>query len=107
MGLGVDKRVHYFGERVYSRKVVLLGKGMEMVCIEVVLESNCVGMVVVPCMVHMAHKVVGMVDKDWGHMEGFGDMGLVSKVVQNHVEWVVHRHVVVVVDNHNKGYHIH
>jgi len=30
----------------------------------VVLESNFVGMVVVPCIVHMVHKVVSMVDKD-------------------------------------------
>ena len=94
------------GRRLHNWKLVYLGKGMEMVYIEVVLESNCVGMVVVPCMVHMAHKVVVVVDKDWGHIEGFGDMGLVSKVVQNHVEEVVHRLVVVVVDNYNKGHHI-
>ncbi|KAL4321655.1 hypothetical protein AHAS_Ahas14G0132200 [Arachis hypogaea] len=36
-------------------------------------------MVVVPCMVHMAHKVVGMVDMGWGHMVVFGEKGLVSK----------------------------
>ena len=47
----MDRRVHYFGERVHGRKVVLLGKGMEMVYMEVV----------VLCMFHM---VVGVVDKD-------------------------------------------
>jgi len=45
-------------------KLVHLGKGIEMVYSEVVLESNFVGMVVVPCIVHMVHKVVSMVDKD-------------------------------------------
>ena len=79
--------------------------GMEIAYIEVVLESNCVGMVVVPCMVHMAHKVVGMVDKDWGHMEGFGDMGLVS-MVEHHVENKIHRHMVVV-DYHKRSHHSH
>ena len=93
--------------KFHNWKLVHLGKGMEVVYIEVVLESNCVGMVVVPCMVHMVHKEVGMVDKDYGHMEVNGGKGLVSMVVQSHVEGVVHRHVVVVVDNHNKGHHIH
>ena len=37
-------------------------------------------------------------------MEVVGGMGLVSKVVQSHVEGVVHRHVVVVVDNYNKSH---
>ena len=35
-----------------------------MMHIEMVIGSNCVGIVVVLCMVHMAHTVVGMVDKD-------------------------------------------
>ena len=60
----MDRRVHYFGKQIHNTEVVLLDKGVEVVCIEVVLESNCVGMVVVPCMVHMAYKVVGRVDKD-------------------------------------------
>ena len=57
----MEERVHCLRKRYYSWKVVHLGKGMEMVYIEVVLESNCVGMGVVLCMVHLAHKVVGMV----------------------------------------------
>ena len=81
---------------------------MEMANIKVVvLGSNWVGIGVVLYMVHMAHKVVGRVDKGWGHTWVFGGRGLVSKVVQSHVEGVVHRHVVVVVDNHNNGHHIH
>ncbi|KAL4315924.1 hypothetical protein AHAS_Ahas15G0233700 [Arachis hypogaea] len=58
-------------------------------------------------MVHMVHKMVSMVDIGWGHTEVVGGMRLVSMMVQNHVEEVVHRHMVVVVDNHNKGHHIH
>ena len=58
------KKVHCLGRMFHNWKLVHLGKGMEVAYIEVVLESNCVGMVVVPCMVHMVHKVVGMVDKD-------------------------------------------
>ena len=58
----MDMRVHYFGEMVHNRKVVLLDKDMEMVNIEVVvLVSNWVGIGVVLYMVQMAHKVVGMV----------------------------------------------
>ena len=41
-------RIHWLGERVHNRNVVH--------------ESSCVGKVVVLCMVHLAHKVVGMVD---------------------------------------------
>ena len=40
-------------------------------------------------------------------MEVFVDMGLVSMVVEGYIEEGVHRHMVVVVDNHNKGHHIH
>jgi len=36
----VDRKVYYFGERVHSEKAVLLDKGVEMVCIEVVLGSS-------------------------------------------------------------------
>ena len=47
----MDRRVHLLGERVHGRKVVHLDNDKEMVYIEVV----------VLCMVHLAHKVVGMV----------------------------------------------
>ena len=47
----MDRRVHYFGERVHNRKVVLLDKDMEMVNIEVVVLG-------------VVHMVVGVVDKD-------------------------------------------
>ena len=58
----MDRRVHLLGEKAHNTEVVLLDKGIEMVYIEVVvLGSNCVGIGVVLCMVHMAHKVVGMV----------------------------------------------
>ena len=61
----MDMRIHWLGERVHNRKVVHLDNDKEMVYIEVVVhESNCVGMEVVLCMVHLAHKVVGMVDTD-------------------------------------------
>jgi len=40
-------------------------------------------------------------------MKVFGCRGLVSMVVQNYVEEVVHRHMVIAVDNHNEGHHIH
>jgi len=60
----VKKRVHCLGKKFHNWKLVHLGKGMEVAYIEVVPESNCVGMVKFQCMVHMACKVVGMVDKD-------------------------------------------
>ena len=60
----MEERVHCLRERRCSWKVTHIGKGMEMVYMEVVLGSSCVGIVVVPCMVYMVHKVVGMVDKD-------------------------------------------
>ena len=56
------KKVHCLGGKFHNWKLVHLGKGMEVVYIEVVLGSHCVRMVVVLCMVHMAHKVVGIVD---------------------------------------------
>ena len=59
----MDRRVHCFGERVHDRKVVLLGKGVD-VYIEVVLGSNYIGIRVVLCMAHMVRKVVGNVDMD-------------------------------------------
>ena len=59
----MDMKIHWLGERVHNRKLVHLDNDMEMVNIEVVVhESSCVGKVVVLCMVHLAHKVVGMVD---------------------------------------------
>jgi len=64
MKVVVGDRVHCLRERIHNWKVVIFSKGIEMVYIEVVLGSNCVGIVVVLCMVHMVHKVVGMVDKD-------------------------------------------
>jgi len=68
----VDRNVHYFGERVHNRKVVLLGKGMEMINMDVVVhESNLVGMGVVLCMVRLAHSV----DDGSGHMEVNGEKG--------------------------------
>ena len=60
----MEEKVHCLGGKFHNWKLVHLGKGMEMVYIEVVLESNCVGMVVVLCMAHMVQKVVGMVDLD-------------------------------------------
>jgi len=43
----VDRRIHYFEGRVHSRKVVLLGKGMEVVYMKcMVLGSIDVGIVV-------------------------------------------------------------
>ena len=45
----MDRRVHYFGERVCGRKVVLLDKDMGMVNIEVVVLG-------------VVHMVVGVVD---------------------------------------------
>ncbi|KAL4276750.1 hypothetical protein AHAS_Ahas20G0238400 [Arachis hypogaea] len=58
-------------------------------------------------MVHMAHKVVGIVDMGLGHMEVFGGMRLVSIVVEGYVEEGVHRHMVVVVDNHKEVHYSH
>ncbi|KAL4374427.1 hypothetical protein AHAS_Ahas05G0180700 [Arachis hypogaea] len=40
-------------------------------------------------------------------MEVNGEKGLVSMVVQSHVEEGVHRHMVVVVDNQNSAHHSH
>ena len=47
----MDKRVQYLGGKVHNKEVVLLGKDMEMVNIEVVVLG-------------MVHMVVGVVDKD-------------------------------------------
>jgi len=87
----VDRRVHYFGERVHNRRVVHLDRDMEVVLY----------------VVHMAHKVVGMVDMGKGHMEVFGGKGLVSMVVQSYVEEGAHRCVVVGIDCHEKVHHNH
>ncbi|KAL4316386.1 hypothetical protein AHAS_Ahas15G0279900 [Arachis hypogaea] len=54
----------------------------------------------------MVDIVVGMVDMGWGHMEVNDNMRLVSMVVEGYVEEGVHMHMMVVVDNHNKGHHI-
>ena len=51
----VEKKIHLVVENFHTSEVVYIGL--------VVLESNCVGIGAVLCMVHMVHKVVGMVDK--------------------------------------------
>ena len=99
----MERKIHFVVESYHAWEVIHLGNSIEVV----VLEGIGGGIGVVLRMIHMVHKVVSMVDMGWGHMEVFGEKGLVSKVVQSHVEGVVHRHVVVVVDNHNKGHHIH
>ena len=110
MGLRVDKSIHYFGERVHSRKVVLLGKGMEMVRVEVVHGSNLDRVVVVlKVLAHNDHKdvvwVIGyMMDK--GHRVVLGDERLV-RMVEVHVEDEIHRHMMVVVECHKKSHHSH
>jgi len=48
------------GENLHTLEVVHLGNSME----EVVLGGVEVGIVVVLCVVHMTHMVVGMVGKD-------------------------------------------
>ena len=102
-------KVHHFGERVHSRKVILLGKGMEMVSIEVVLGSNLdMVVVILKVLAHNDHKdvvwVIGyMMDK--GHIKVLGRNGLVS-MVEHHVEDKIHRHMVVV-DYHKRGHHSH
>ncbi|KAL4357694.1 hypothetical protein AHAS_Ahas09G0212300 [Arachis hypogaea] len=55
----------------------------------------------------MAYKVVGMVDMSWDHMEVFGGIRLVSMVVESYIKEEIHRHMVVVVDNHKEVHHIH
>ena len=104
----MNRKVHYFGERIHGRKVVPLDKIMEMVCIEVVLGSNLdMVVVILEVLAHNGHKnMVWMIGymMDMDHKVVFGR--LVS-MVEVHVEGVVHRHLVVVVDNHNKGHHIH
>ncbi|KAL4288532.1 hypothetical protein AHAS_Ahas19G0295600 [Arachis hypogaea] len=40
-------------------------------------------------------------------MEVFGGMGLVSMVVKDYIEEGVHKHMVVVVDNHKEVHHSH
>ena len=99
----MDKKVPCLGERVHYRKVVLLGK--VVVCIEVVLGSSNLG-IVVPCMAHMVQKGVGMVGKDHGHMEVFVENRLVS-VVEGHVEDMTHKHMVVVLESHKEIHHSH
>jgi len=99
---------YYFGERVHGKKVVPLGKIVEMVCIEVVLGSNLDRVVVVlKVIAHDGHEgmvwVIGdMVDMD--HRKLLGVEGLVS-MVEVHVEDRSHMHMVVVIDYHKKIHH--
>ena len=110
MGLGVSRKVHYFGERVRGRKVVPLGKIMERVCFEVVLGSNLDRVVVVlRVLAHNDHKdvvwVIGyMMDMD--HRKVLGMERLV-RMVEVHVEDEIHRHMMVVVECHKKRHHSH
>ena len=75
------------GEQAHNGKVVLLDKDMEMVYIEVVVLG-------------MVHMVVGVVNKDWGHMEVNGGKGLVSVVVQSYVVRMVSEHTVGLVGSY-------
>ena len=105
MKVVVEERIHCLGEMNYSWKVVHIGESFEVVYEKIVVHGSIgVGKVVVLDTVHL---VVGMVGMGWGHMEVNGGRKLVSKVVQNYVVEGVHMHVVVVVDNHSKGHHIH
>ncbi|KAL4345063.1 hypothetical protein AHAS_Ahas11G0240900 [Arachis hypogaea] len=72
---------------------------------EVVLETNGVGIMVALCMVHMVevYKVGDMMEV--GYRKVFGDMRLVSMVVEGYIEEGAHRHMVVVVDNHKEVHH--
>ncbi|KAL4365088.1 hypothetical protein AHAS_Ahas07G0071100, partial [Arachis hypogaea] len=54
----------------------------------------------------MVHMVVGMVGMGWGHMKVNDGMRLVS-MVEGYVEEGVHMDMMIVVDNHNEGHHIH
>ncbi|KAL4365236.1 hypothetical protein AHAS_Ahas07G0085900 [Arachis hypogaea] len=96
----VESRIHLVGESSHTLEVVHLGHSME----KVVLGS--VDIVVVPYMVHMAQKVVGMVDMDQDHMEVFGGKRLVS-MVDGYVEDMAHKHMVVVLDSHKEDHHSH
>jgi len=58
----VGRKVRCFGERVHNRKVVLFGKVVEIVCIEVVLGSDLDRVVVLRALAHNDHKnMVGVV----------------------------------------------
>ena len=98
----VEKEIHYVVESYHTWEVIHLSKGSEVV----VLEGIGGGIGVVLHMVHMDHKVVGMVDMGWGHMEVFGEKGLVSRV-EVHVEDKNHKHMVVVLDYHKRSHHSH
>ncbi|KAL4394205.1 hypothetical protein AHAS_Ahas02G0128700 [Arachis hypogaea] len=54
----------------------------------------------------MVQKEVGMVGKDHGHMEVFGENRLVS-AVEVHVEDMTYRHLVVVLKSHKEVHHSH
>ena len=87
-----------------SWKVVHISEILEVVYVDfVVLGSIGVGMVVALDIVHM---VVGMVGMGWNHTELNGGMRLVS-MVKGYIEEGVHMHMMIVVDNHNEGHHIH
>ncbi|KAL4394548.1 hypothetical protein AHAS_Ahas02G0163000 [Arachis hypogaea] len=57
-------------------------------------------------MARKVHRVVGMVDMGWGHMEVFGEMGLVSVVV-GYIEEGIQRYIMVGVDCHEEIHHNH
>ena len=110
MGLGVGRKVHHFGERVHGRKVILLGKGLEMVSIEVVLGSNLdMVVVILEVVAHNGHKnMVWMIGymMDMDHRVVFGNERLV-RMVEVHVEDEIHRHMMVVVECHKKNHRSH
>ena len=109
MGLVVGRKVRRFGERVHNRKVVLFGKVVEIVCIEVVLSSDLDRVVVLRALAHNGHKnMVGVVGYMRGrdHRKVLGMRGLV-RMVEVHVEGESHRHMVVVLGSHKVIHHSH
>jgi len=95
----VERKIHLGVESLHTLEVVYI-KVM-------VLGSNWAEIGVALCMVYLAHKVVGMVDMDYDHIEVFDCRGLVSMVVQSYIEEGVHRHMVVVVGSHEEVHHSH
>ena len=84
--------------------MVHIGGILEVVCVEfVVLRSIGIGMVVVLDMIQM---VVDMVYMSYVHMELNGDVRLASMTCGYIEEWG-HMHMMIVVNNHNKGHHTH
>ena len=110
MGLGVNRKVHYFGERVHGRKVVLLGNGREMVRVEVAHGSNLDKVVVVlKVLAQNGHKntvwMIGhMMDMDRRKVLG---MERLVRMVEVHVEDEIHRHMVAVLGSQKVIHHSH